>query len=117
MTSNPAPSDRACTLAESCYVIQDSPVRSPLSHLLPLTMLRTAEVELKLGKKTGDRDSFLRAHNLAVQAIEKFKQIKAASATKTTASGGWLSKGLSKMLFNSEETPLVRKSTACMWQA
>jgi len=37
------------------------------SRQLPVTMVQCAEVEVKLGEQKGERDSFLRAKNLAQQ--------------------------------------------------
>lgn len=36
-------------------------------------MVSTAGIELKLGDASGEKDAYLRAHNLASQAVEKYK--------------------------------------------
>ena len=58
-------------------------------------MLSTAEIELKLGDKTGEKDSYLRAHNLASQAVEKYRkamQGHAALNARKQQSQSWWSK-------------------------
>lgn len=75
--------------------------KGPGSISLPLTMLSTAEIELKLGDSTGKQDSYLRAHNLASQTIEKYRKAMqgfAAPNVNKQQSQSWWSK-----LFQQEE--------------
>ena len=79
-----------------------SQAKGPGAVMLPLTMLSTAEVELKLGDATGERDSYLRAHNLATQLTEKYK--RAAKAFVSQQRGRQQSKGWFSKLFQEEES-------------
>lgn len=73
---------------------------------LPLTMLSAAGIELRLGDSTKEQDCYLRAHNLASQAVEKYKAImegqKQAVRRKQQPRGWWL------RLFEEEGNPKVR---------
>ena len=72
-------------------------------------MLSTAEIELKLGDATGEQDSYLRAHNLASQAVEKHRkamQGHAALSSRKQQTQSWWSK-----LFQQEAKQKV--ATSC----
>ena len=82
--------------------------KGPGSVNLPQTMLSTAEIELKLGDKTGEQDSYLRAHNLASQAAEKYRkamQGHIALTSRKQQSQSWWSK-----LFQQEAKQKVQAS-------
>lgn len=98
--------------ARLCMCSKGEGARSKL--LVPGLLVNCADVELRIGDQTGQRDSFQRAHNLAQQATEHYRarwtKLVAIRSRRDTRSW-WQRVGKSQEAAEIEVTPSPHPSS------